>query len=468
MGHRQQRRSLMLFPEKLKIKIDSSRLALVWFVFSVFFLVFILAFSWGFLSGKNGSFPHDNIREMAASARALKDLYNLEIETERSAHEIIAPYDKGGVTVNSLDSEEDTLIFMTLYKAGEFVAQIIDRQGDVIHHWKIPFEQENLFSAQDTKVPLSKKNLPIHGAWLSDNGDVFLIVEYRGLLKLDHNSNLQWILRMPLHHAVTLDADQTIWTLSRQKITNRGQWIPLVTEPYWDDQIVHLSPDGKVLDQFSVLDIIQQNQYEGILYGGHPGHPTITHDDPLHVNDIDILTAQEAVHFPLVNKGDIMISLRTISTIIIIDRDTKSIKWSMTGPFHRQHDPQISMDGSLLVFDNRTSRGQTGAGVRYLDQPQDLGYSRLLAIDPMDRNIVWSYEGTAQNPFYTSIQGKLEELPNGNIMVVEPEGGRIFELDKSRGIIVWEFINLLEEGIVGRVTQAIPFTREQLKFLCDN
>ena len=74
-------------------------------------------------------------------------------------------------------------------------------------------------------------------------------------------------------------------------------------------------------------------------------------------------------------------------------------------------------------------------------------------------------QGSREQPFYSSIQGKLEELPNGNVMAVEPEGGRIFEVDRASGEIVWEYINFLEPGYVGRVTQAVPFRRQDLTFL---
>ncbi len=446
-------------------KIDRTRLPFIGFLLSAAVLLFLIAFAWGFMSAKNKSFPHDNIRDMAESIQTLKELYKIEVATDRSAHEIIGPVTRGGVTVNKPASDDRDYIFMTLYKSGQFTAQVVDRRGQIIHSWRIPYKEQKLYTARDTRVALSRKNLTIHGASLAQNGDLYLVIEYRGLLKLSKESDLLWAIHLPVHHVVTADSDGPIWTLSRRKVRNRKEWIPLATRPYWDDQIIHLSSEGEILEQFSVLDIVLQNQYEGILYGGHPGKPTIAHDDPLHVNDMDVLTKEQAVHFPGVKEGDIMVSLLTISTVLVFDRRTHAIKWSMTGPFHRQHDPQISHDGTLLVFDNRTARGQRGQGAKYLVEPQDLGYSRLLAIDPVSRKIVWQFQGTRKRPFYTSIQGKLEILQNGNILAVESEGGRVFEIEKGTKTIVWEYINLIEEGVVGRITQAIPLSEDQVGFL---
>ncbi len=444
-----------------------------YFIVSTAFLLFLTAFAWGFLAGKAKIFPHDFIGEMINSGLALKDLVILEgapAARNRSANEIMAPASRGGVTINELSSSYGSkYILMTLFKETEFRAEIIDREGRIVHTWRIPDTQPDMSKAADTGISLSKKNWMIHGACPRENGDIYIVIEYRGLLKLNKNSDPIWTIRLPVHHAVTADSDGSVWTLSRKKVKNRADWIPLATQPYWDDQVLHVSPDGEILEQFSILDIIFQNQYEGVLYGGHPGEPAINHDDPLHANDIDIMTKEQAVYFPGVHEGDIMVSMRTINTVFIFDRKTHDIRWCMTGPFHRQHDPEISRDGGLLVFDNRTAYGQRGGGVRYLTEPQALGYSRILEIDPVSRQILFQYQGEKNRPFYTSIQGKLAELPNRNILVVETEGGRVFEIDKTTKKIVWEFINSIDsgprrEGYVGRITQAIPIPEHRFSF----
>ena len=68
----------------------------------------------------------------------------------------------------------------------------------------------------------------------------------------------------------------------------------------------------------------QKKYYEGILYGGPPGEPKV-YRKPLHVNDIDILTKTQANLFPNAKEGDVMISMRTISTILIFDPRTQII-----------------------------------------------------------------------------------------------------------------------------------------------
>jgi hypothetical protein len=108
------------------------------------------------------------------------------------------------------------------------------------------------------------------------------------------------------------------------------------------------------------------------------------------------------------------------------------------------------------VFDNRMGRPRNFNGTSYLTEPQEFGYSGTLALDPVTRETMWRYYGSPEAPFNSTIQGSLKELPNGNILATEAEGGRIFEVDRETREIVWEYRNVIEEGYVGRVTQAIP------------
>ncbi|MDZ7722537.1 MAG: arylsulfotransferase family protein [candidate division KSB1 bacterium] len=451
--------------QAIRHKINWSK---IWFLFSWLFLLFVFSFSWGFLSAKFKVFPYYTIRNTIMTASTVQWLFKNNVTTSLSANEISASRTRGGVTINKLIQNKDQFLLTTLYKNEEFVAIIMDREGNNIHEWKIPYKQQKLFMAKDTKVSLSKKNLMIHGASLDDKGNIYLVIEFRGLIKLNSASENIWTLHMPVHHAVTVDKDKSIWTISRNKINDTKDWIPFATQPYWNDLIVHISPEGEIIESFSVLDIIFDNQYEGILYGGHPARPAIHHEDPLHVNDVRIMTQEQAGYFKNVNPGDLIISMRTINTVMIVDRHSHSILWTITGPFLRQHSPRISATGSLLVFDNRTARGQTGGAARYLTDPQALDYSRLLSIDLKSRVVEWQYQGTVEHPFYTSIQGWLEELDNGDILAVESEGGRIFQIDLKTDKIVWEYINLIKKGVVGRVTQATPVSEHQISALGKN
>lgn len=149
-----------------------------------------------------------------------------------------------------------------------------------------------------------------------------------------------------------------------------------------------------------------------------------------------------------------MVSFRNLNLIVIIDPVTEKIKWSMTGPFIRQHDPDFLENGKISVFDNRMD-DKNGA---------ILGGSRILSIDPITRQVHTVYKGDSQNPFFTDIMGKHQYLPNGNILIAEALAGRAFEITPS-GEIVWTYINKLNDNEVYVIEQATRYSKQYVTFL---
>ena len=62
------------------------------------------------------------------------------------------------------------------------------------------------------------------------------------------------------------------------------------------------------------------------------------------------------------------------------------------------------------------------------------------------------------DPFYTKIQGKWQDLENGNMLLAETRAGRVVEVD-SNGRTVWE---LVEPGSSITKATRVDLTREQV------
>jgi hypothetical protein len=103
--------------------------------------------------------------------------------------------------------------------------------------------------------------------------------------------------------------------------------------------------------------------------------------------------------------------------------------------------------GNIMIFDNGGSSGygspspiaQNGLGI------YARATSRVLEIDPVSLETVWSYNGP--NFFATNISGA-QRLANGNTLVTEGPGGRLFEVTAD-GDIVWEYIHPVFSGARG-------------------
>ena len=121
---------------------------------------------------------------------------------------------------------------------------------------------------------------------------------------------------------------------------------------------------------------------------------------------------------------------------------TDEIVWAMRGPWLRQHDPDLLANGNILLFDNQ---GHVGPG----------GITRVIEVDPRNQRIVWTYAGTPEEPFESEVRSSQARLPNGNTLITESDGGRIFEVTRP-GQIVWNYVNPVRARREGDGQDVIP------------
>ena len=332
------------------------------------------------------------------------------------------------------------LTAMSLYRDGGFGVVMVDMNGSVVHAWRMP---EAIYqAAANHNWDLDPDEYEIMGFELTPEGDLLFIMSFRLMAKLDRCSNVKWILPKRAHHDLARADDDTYWVLSQRFVDEEMENRRGFSIPYIEDTVLNVSDQGVVLREFSLIDAFLNSNYSGVILQGHEDFPAVVNMDPLHTNDIDVITSDFANHHAFADEGDLMVSLRTVDAIAIIDKDDKRVKWALSGMFLRQHDPDILPSGEMLVFDNRTDVGQHN-GARYRLDPQRFGYSRVIRFDPETQDVRWEFTGSAGRPFYTSIQGDQQMLSNGNVLIVETEAGRVFEVEPRTNGIVWSFHNLV-------------------------
>jgi len=129
-----------------------------------------------------------------------------------------------------------------------------------------------------------------------------------------------------------------------------------------------------------------------------------------------------------------------------VDPDTEIIKWHQTGPWIRQHDPDFTRSGQIVVFNNNNDAAE---GTLF-------GGSNVLAIDPGTREVTVAYQAAPGQRWFTHVRGKQQILENGNALITENEAGRVFEVTPD-GEVVWEFINRYDEDEVARMSDAVRY-----------
>ncbi len=363
-----------------------------------------------------------------------------------------------GVTRFDPQKAQPGLTFLTAYRDGRFGAYLIDMEGRIRHRWTV--DPESVWRAAGyAQAPMPDVDVSIHGARLLTDGSAILNLAGAALVKLDRCSNIRWATAAGFHHSVETLADGGLIVPGRVERREPLPELPYVkparTGSFKEDTLVFLDGDGRLERQVSLLSILARSDAHALLSAGPGSGWEIRDRDPLHLNEIEPLPEALAAAFPMFRAGDLLISMRNLNTIAVLDGSSLRLKWWKTGPFFGQHDPEFLPNGHIAVFDNRIRGLHHG-----------LGYSRLLEIDPLTGRITWQYRGTDADPFYSYIGGKIQWLENGDLLVAEPQGGRVFEITRTQPPrIVWEYVNEVEPGTVGMVFDALRYPQAQLSFL---
>jgi hypothetical protein len=128
--------------------------------------------------------------------------------------------------------------------------------------------------------------------------------------------------------------------------------------------------------------------------------------------------------------GNLILSFRNTSSVVIIDRTTGMVIWRLGAPpLSGQHAPYLLENGNILLFDNGPFR---------LDSSRP--FSRVLEIDVATKEIVWSYQDRPFFAFFSDRISNAQRLPNGNTLINEGVFGRFFEVTPA-GELVWEYVN---------------------------
>ena len=330
-----------------------------------------------------------------------------------------------GVTLHDPELAFDGLNLIVSGHATE--ATLMDMRGNGLHRWSLGFDRA---FPEITRAQSFKGTQYWRRAHLFDNGDLLAIFDNNGLIKIDRRSRLLWAYPERVHHDLEVTPDGTIYTL-----TGEIKFLPRITEvhPVIEEFIVALDADGRPLHEVSLLEAFETSSYASFL------DKMPIKGDIFHTNTLEIFDGSHEHRSPIFKRGNALISMRSFDVIAIVDLDLGEVVWALAGRWLRQHQPTMLASGNMLLFDN------AGDGNR----------SRILEFDPLSQELVWTYEGNAENPFFSRMMGSSQRLPNGNTLVSETDNGRAFETTPD-GTIVWEYRNPRRVGESSTLIATLP------------
>lgn len=415
------------------------------------FCFFFLSFVGGAAVYAYETFPHKYLQNAFNFARVF---YHYHIVPDEMRVFLWVPTNQTekGVTVNDSEAAYAGLTLVMSTHAQE--ARLVDMQGSTVHRWGLPFSDVWPNPAHIDN-PVDDKFIFWRAAQVFANGDLLVIYVGDGdtpwgygLAKLDKNSNVIWSYSERVHHDLSVGADGRIYTLTHEIVTDSSKTVSGVQPPYINDYLVVLSPDGEELQRISILEALARSDYPGIMAlaaasGGGMG-------DVLHTNSVELVRERFVGSGVIFEPGQVIVSMRSLNAIALIDLETERAKWILRNGWQAQHDPDLLDNGNILLFDNR---GHLGSG----------GASRIIEFDPMTGQVVWEYSGSDEARFYSSWRGRQQKLPNGNVLITESSGGRLFEVTPDKRI-VWEYIN---PARVGEKDRYIPWLIGGVRYATD-
>lgn len=321
-----------------------------------------------------------------------------------------------GVTTH--DTERATPGVNLLTSGHGQVAQLMDMEGQILHEWRADFWTIwPEFPVARTRTGTQY----LRHVHLFENGDLLAIYEGMGIVKLDRDSSVLWANPCRAHHDLDVQADGSIYTLTRE-----AHLVPRVDPvlPVLEDFVTVLDADGTVRRKVSVLECFENSERFSGSWKELWRANTEADGDMFHANAVRVLDGSLAEKAPAFAAGNVLLSSHTIDALFVVDLERREVVWMHRGDYGKQHDPRVLDNGNLLLFDNRGARTR----------------SRVLEFDPATMEVVWEYGGTEQRPFYTHTCGIAQRLPSGNTLITESDNGRAFEVSRP-GEIVWEYYN---------------------------
>lgn len=259
----------------------------------------------------------------------------------------------------------------------------------------------------------ARRNLMMHPMLMPDGG--LLIHDTSPLSRIDACGRTLWTVDGIFHHSVERDADGNY--LAAYRFPQPRE--PHVPATFNDEAIATVSPAGKLLHMDRIADILDRNGL-GYRWRGRPYD-----DDPFHLNDIQpVLTSGRYWQ-----RGDLFISLRNLSMVMLYRPSTGKIIWRRSRPWTFQHDISIIDDHRISVFDNHWR----------LDGSVN-GRNRIPVYNFATDKVTFPYDaGMARFAVRTSAQGRETPMPNGDIVVEETERGRLLRLAPD-GTLRWIYV----------------------------
>ena len=310
-------------------------------------------------------------------------------------------------------------------------AYLVDMSGRELHRWSVSPEQAMPGETAKARTGFGLLKPQVEVGHLFPNGELLLIYAQpvlgawdTRLIKVDKNSRILWNSQVSVHHAVAVVGDR-IYALTRPfKPPSPTPVIPSILPGclIWTKALVcSIRGQGPCYSFYPLCDC----EYEELAFSG-----------------------RGAIRSPCCRCAAFKFDRRPDRTNCAFHSWGQTRQCVVVPKKPRYADRDGSGHGDHCLDAARqlakAARCQDALErphptVRQRRRPDDGGRSRVLEINPKTAGIVWSYNGTDDDPLDSEIRGSAGRLSNGDTLISKSTGGHILEVTPDASV-VWEYV----------------------------
>ena len=344
-----------------------------------------------------------------------------------------------GFQGETLDDEAFLLLSRYNGDLEKSIVELVDLKSfEVIKTWQPDINEIN--AQVDTSLPEFEylhrdkyaRRYNIRHPFLTKDGGL-IFQNDSPLVKIDKNSQLVWQNQTDIfHHSVEQDHEGNLWvptTIYPYQADNKYVGYDL---KYKDDGITKVSLDGEILFQKSITELFIENKLKYLLFP----FIDVKSNDPIHLNDIQPVLTDG----PYWKRGDVFLSLRGLSMILLYRPSTNKIIWKELGLSAAQHDVDILDDHRISIFNNNSYLAYNG---RQID-----GNNEVIVYDfNTESSSKYFDKSLKEYDVRTINQGLSQIFENGELFIEEQNFGRLLYFNKDASIR-WQYVNRADNGNV--------------------
>ena len=352
-------------------------------------------------------------------------------------------WDPGYILVSKSAKEGHDVIGLLDLKIAAFIGVHTNRPNDRCDNALL------MANGSDLIQPINKNYTRAYHPLIVGVDQLIYINGWNSLSSIDIRSGKEmWRLNGSFHHSIEIDENNDlVLCASQTHINSKSTQSDIETNlaRFEDNLIVKVSLGGEIKYAKSVFELLMEAGLEYLVFGTKC--ETIR-GDPFHLNQVTPVVS----NLGSFRKGQLLISLRNLSLIVLFDPYSNKVIWYKSGPWMNQHCTLIRSEDSISMLDNHSYVYQSPhywVSTNWNSSVKVYNFSKSVVDDVLPSMKKYNIR--------IGIEGRAYQLSDENWLIEDSSMGSIFIFDKEACRFKW--VNRLDDEHAGVISWSRPVGR---------